>query len=88
MAGAQTFCLAFFSLSSAPGVGATICYVEVCLTPQEHPGAISGRNVGRGLCAEKKAFTFRTLFSCLVICGGGVEAGFLYVARGGLELTM
>lgn len=64
------------------------------MTPREHPGAIAGRNGRRGLCAEKKALTFPTLFSCLVIWGGGwgggvgVETGFLYVALGGLELTM
>lgn len=46
------------------------------------------------LCAENKAFTFRTVFSCLVIwggvwdCGVKAETGFLNVALGGLELTM
>jgi hypothetical protein len=90
--GHRPFWLAFFS--SAPWVGATICYVQAGLTPQEHPGAHIGRSGRCRLCAENKAFPFRTLFSCPGIwgggwgCGVGIEAGFLCVARGGLELTV
>lgn len=64
------------------------------MTLQEPPGAHTGKNGRRGLCAVHKTSTFGTLFSCLVIWGGGwdcevgFEVRFLCMALVGLELTM